>query len=536
MANYNFAHAWNTVAELAPERIAITCGDRRLTYADFHDAATRVAGSLADAGLAAGDKVAIELVNSPEYLAIFYGALLHGCVPVNVNYRYVGAELAYLIENSDAKALFFHDDFAATIDDSLALLEESLHPVLIVRVDRVAQYEASPNIVRYCALIEDADPHFVSGHEPSGDDLIFLYTGGTTGYPKAVMWRNEDLYRALWQMSRPNTEPPAVADTIGKGRAAATTLPACPLMHGTGLFITLSGLAGGGKVVLIDSQRLDPVRTWSDVEREGVAALTIVGDAFARPLIEALDTNPQRWDLSSLRAITSSGVTWSPDCKQALMDHLPGVVMIDSLGASEGVMTRSETRAGDTIQPARFKLSERVVVIADDESLIAPGDDRIGMVGVGGPIPLGYYKDQTKTDQTFRIVDGVRYSVPGDYATVETDGSIILLGRGSACINSGGEKLYPEEIELVVRAHSNVTDCVVVGLPDDRWGEMAVALVVTLEPLEEAALRDHCKATLAGYKVPKRFIELHSMQRSPSGKADYKILRALALDTLEGNS
>ncbi len=534
MSDYSFAQAWNTVAELAGDRIAIACGTRRLTYCEFRDRAHAVASILDDAGLNAGDKVAIELVNTPEYLEVFYGALLLGCVPVNVNYRYVGQELAYLLDNSDAKALIFHDDFAATVRDALQLLAPESQPAVVAMVDHVGTETLVSGAVNYEKLIANANTSFTPSHSPSGDDLMFLYTGGTTGYPKAVMWRCDDLYRALWQMSRPGTEPPQVQDTLRKGRAAATALPACPLMHGTGLFIALSTLSGGGKVVLIDSQRLDAQRTWDEVEREEVAALTIVGDAFARPLIEALDAHPHRWNLATLRAITSSGVTWSPECKRALMAHLPGVVMIDSLGASEGVMTRNESRSGDDIQAASFKLSEKIAVIADDETLITPGDTRVGMVGVGGPIPLGYYKDPDKTAKTFRTVQGTRYSIPGDYATVGQDGTLTLLGRGSACINSGGEKLYPEEIELAIRSHVQVTDCVVVGVPDDRWGEKAVAVVVVAGEISSAILRSYCRSILAGYKVPKHFVMVDTMQRSPSGKADYALLRTVVTQSLEG--
>jgi fatty-acyl-CoA synthase len=301
-------------------------------------------------------------------------------------------------------------------------------------------------------------------------------------------------------------------------------------MHGTGLFITLSTLAGGGTVVLIDTARLDADGVWSAVEREGVRVLTIVGDAFARPLLAALDANPTRWDLSSLTAITSSGVTWSPETKRGLLAHFPHVTLIDSLGASEGIMTRTESRADDDIRPARFALSDRIAVITDDGELVARGDGRVGLLGVGGPIPLGYYKDEAKTAATFRTVAGRRYSIPGDYATVDDDGTITLLGRGSACINTGGEKVYPEEVELAVRSYPGVFDCVVVGVPDERWGEMVVALV---EPaagavLDEAALTVHCRSRLAGYKLPKRFLVLESLARSPAGKADYASLRTLA--------
>ena len=366
--------------------------------------------------------------------------------------------------------------------------------------------------------------------EPSGDDLVFVYTGGTTGSPKAVMWRSDDLYVSLWQMARPGTQPPDVATAMRADKRAATCLPACPLMHGTGLFIALSTLAGGGTVVLLDTPRLDADAVWDAIEREHVQVCTIVGDAFARPLLAALDAAPHRWDLSGLRAITSSGVTWSPQTKRGLLAHLPHVILIDSLGASEGIMTRTETRDGDEIAPARFKASERVVVVTDEGTLVQPGDDVVGMLGVGGAIPLGYYKDPDKTAATFRTVGERRYSIPGDYATVDADGTIRLLGRGSACINTGGEKVYPEEVELALRSHDDVFDCVVVGVPDERWGEKIVALVHARDghTIDADALGAHCRASLAAYKVPKHVVVVESLERSPAGKADYQRLRQLA--------
>jgi fatty-acyl-CoA synthase len=305
-------------------------------------------------------------------------------------------------------------------------------------------------------------------------------------------------------------------------------------MHGTGLFITLSTLSGGGTVVLLDTPRLDAEAVWSAIERERVVVCTIVGDAFARPLLAALDAHSERWDLSSLRAITSSGVTWSPETKRGMLGHFPRVTLIDSLGASEGIMTRTETRATDDIAPARFKASDRVVVVTDDGEIARPGDGKIGLLGVGGPIPLGYYKDPDKSAATFRNVGGRRYSIPGDYATVEADGTIRLLGRGSACINTGGEKVYPEEIELTLRSHPDVFDCVVVGVPDARWGEMVVALVQPRDAvvIDAEKLRAHCHSGLAGYKVPKEMVVLDSLQRSPAGKADYALLRGLAIEAL----
>jgi 3-oxocholest-4-en-26-oate---CoA ligase len=535
VSEFSFARAWQTVAELAPDRTAIVCGERRLSFADFDARANQLAHVLADGGLAPGDKVAIMCVNGPEYLEAFYAAQKLGCAPVNVNYRYVGAELAYLLENSDAAGLVYHDDFAATVAAALGsdapLLLQVTHDGTTAPLDGARDYETA-------LAAASTDPP--TTREPSGDDLIFLYTGGTTGFPKAVMWRSDDLYVALWQMARPGTMPPDVEASVRAGKAPATCLPACPLMHGTGLFIALSTLAGGGTVVLLDSFRLEAELVWDAVERERVAVLTIVGDAFARPLLTALDAAPRRWDLSSLRAITSSGVTWSPETKRGLLAHAPGVTLIDSLGASEGIMTRTETRADDDIAPARFKASDRLVVVTDDGHVARPGDGLIGMLGVGGAIPLGYYKDDDKTAATFRIVDGKRYSIPGDYATVEADGTIRLLGRGSACINSGGEKIYPEEVELVLRAHPDVLDCVVVGVPDERWGEMVVAVLETRgdgdghgdQAADAEALAHHCRSSLAGYKVPKRFVVVASLQRSPAGKADYNLLRGIALDAV----
>jgi 3-oxocholest-4-en-26-oate---CoA ligase len=535
VSDHSFARAWQTVAALAPERIAIVCGDRRLTFGEFDDRAERLAHVLREQGVGPDDKIAIMCVNAPQYMEAFYAAQKLGAVPVNVNYRYVGAELAFLLENSDAVALVFHDDFAATVADALDALAPTQRPRVLLQVAHTGGIDALGGARDYehaVAAVAAQEP--ASTRDPSGDDLIFLYTGGTTGYPKAVMWRSDDLYVSLWQMARPGTEPPDVATSINAGKRAATLLPACPLMHGTGLFIVLSTLSGGGTVVLLDTARLDADGVWAAIEREAVQVCTIVGDAFARPLLSALEADPEAHDLSTLRAITSSGVTWSPETKRGLLALLPNVTLIDSLGASEGIMTRTETRADDDIAPARFKAGERIVVVTDDGDIVRPGDERVGMLGVGGPIPLGYYKDPEKTAATFRTVAGRRYSIPGDYATVDADGTIRLLGRGSACINSGGEKIYPEEVELALRSHPDVFDCVVVGVPDDRWGEMVVALAEFAPgvTVDEAALAAHCRATLAGYKVPKRFVGVESLQRSPAGKADYKLLRNVAEEAL----
>ncbi|HEY6316604.1 MAG TPA: AMP-binding protein, partial [Acidimicrobiia bacterium] len=361
--------------------------------------------------------------------------------------------------------------------------------------------------------------------------------GGTTGMPKGVRWRNDDLYVALWELGRPGTEPPDPVAAARAGKRTGTALPACPLMHGTGLFMAMTTLAGAGTVVLIDETGLDAAGVWSEVEREHVAVLTIVGDVFARPLLAVLDDRPG-FDLSSLRVITSSGVTWSPDTKAGLLAHLPDVTLIDSLGASEGLMSRTASRAGSDLAPARFGVSARVQVL-DEESgePVAPGSGAVGLLAVRGRLPLGYLHDEAKTAATFRTVDGVRYAIPGDYATVDADSTIQLLGRGSACINTGGEKVYPEEVELVVRSHPGVEDVVVVGVPDPRFGEMVVALVVARPGTDaddlEADLVPWCRDRVAGYKRPKRFFVVGSLERSAAGKASYPRLRERAVALVE---
>jgi fatty-acyl-CoA synthase len=447
--------------------------------------------------------------------------------PFNVNYRYVEEELLYLLTDARTRALVYHADFAprvGAIRDRLPDLE------VLIQVADDSGNDLLPGAVDYETVL--ATPAPAAGMPvPSGDDLSMLYTGGTTGMPKGVMWRNDDLYRALWQMGRPGTEPPDPVASARAGKRTGTCLPACPLMHGTGLFIALSTLAGAGTVVLVDSPGLDAALLWAEVERNRVAVLTIVGDVFARPLLDVLDAAPDRYDLGSLRAITSSGVTWSPETKAGLLRHLPDVTLIDSLGASEGLMSRSAATADAQIKPARFAVNDRVRVLDEKSGRpVTPGTDQIGLVAVTGALPLGYYKDEAKTAATFRTYDGVRYSIPGDYGTVDADGTIRLLGRGSACINTGGEKVYPEEVELLLREHAAVGDCLVVGVPDDRYGEMVVALVVAApgHDLDETTLDAFCRGRLSGYKRPKRFFVIDDLERSAAGKANYRTARARA--------
>ena len=531
MSDWNFAAVWDGIAEIVPDRDAVVCGDRRISWSELAARATRLAWYLqAEAGVVPGDRVAIDLTNRPEYVETFYAALKLGCIPVNVNFRYQATELHYLLDNSDAKALVHGPEFAKTARQAAKRIPKPWRPLLL---------EAGEHYERVLAASPPATEW--TARTPTGDDLIFLYTGGTTGMPKGVMWRNDDLYVALWASAHPRApEPPNPYAAARAGKRAATLLPAAPLMHGTGLFATLAALAGSGTVVLIDQQGLDPVLLWDTVARERVQALTIVGDVFARPLLDALRAAPDRWDLSSLRVITSSGVLFSPAVKRGLLERLPGVTIVDSLGASEGLGPRQSARADDhTIAPARFTVDNRIRVV--DEATghdVEPGSEEVGLLAMGGRIPLGYFKDPEKTAATFRTIDGTRYSIPGDYAMVEADGTVKLLGRGSGSINTGGEKVFPEEVEVALRKHPSVFDCVVVGVPDERYGERVIALVQITDGhyLDEPEMLAWCRAQLAGYKTPRRFLFVDSLPRSAAGKAHHRELRALAIQLLADES
>jgi fatty-acyl-CoA synthase len=521
MTGWSYATTWETLAREVPDRLAVVCGDRRLTFGALDRRAERLAHVLAAHGTGAGDAVAISLANRPEYLEAFFAALKLGAAPVNLNYQYVAAELAHVLGDCAARAVVFHADAIDTMRDAVAMVAPA--PAwLLLAVD--GDYEA-----RLAAAPDGPAPR---ARPPSGDDRLFLYTGGTTGRPKGVVWRVEDYYLQGWEAARPGTEPPDPAVAMRAGKRAATLLPASPLVHATALGMATATLNGGGTVVLRDEQRLDAAALWHLVARERVAVMSIVGETFARPLLDALDLDDVHvLALSSLRAIVSSGMAFTPATKQALLDRLPGLTIVDTLGASEAMITRSTvTRDGASV-PTTFAAKENVRVLTDEGRDVIPGSGEDGVLAVAGRLPLGYHHDDAATARMFREVDGVRYATPGDRARVLADGSIELLGRGSACINTGGEKVYPEEVEQVLRGHPAVLDAAVVGVPDARWGEMVTALVEVAPGCTiDDSLREHARDHLAGYKVPKRFLAVDSLPRTVAGKPDYRRLRALALE------
>jgi len=529
----HFASAWEVIADTVPDRTALICDGHARTWRQFDDRAARVARVLTEHGLGPDSKVGIYLHNCNEYLEAQHGAFkIRGC-PINVNYRYKADELVYLLDNADVEAVVFQGCYAMRLWEVRHQLPKLK---LLIQVDDHTELLLD-GAVDYEAAIARADPMPRISRDPA--DVYMLYTGGTTGLPKGVMYPGGEFCAALTgmgAMARGLAPPTSLAELpayIRQVEAPPRSLAACPLMHGTGMWIgSMLPLLAGGSVVTTARLGLDPHVLWGLVEEHAVSDLVIVGDAFARPLLAALDEGERRgnpYDLSSLKQILSSGVMWSTETKEGLLRH-HDMVLNDLMGSTEGSMGGSVMSRGNRAATGKFQLNDGVKVITDDGRLVEPGSGDIGKVATSTFVPLGYYKDPVKTAETFREIDGVRYSFPGDYATVEADGSITLLGRGSVCINTAGEKVFPEEVEEALKRHPAIFDSLVVGVPDERFGERVVA-VASYQPGEhcdEAALIDFAREHLAGYKLPKRVLFVEHVQRAPNGKADYKWARQVA--------
>lgn len=530
----NFASIWEGFADACPDADAAAHGGELRSWGEFDDRAARLAEGLRTHGVSRHDTVALYLFNGFEYLEAEYATFKNRAVPCNVNYRYLADELTYLLSNSEATVVFFDHTLADRV-----LEAQQRCPKLRLLV-QVGGHEVIAGAVGY----ED----LVSGHDPaarinrSGDDLWFLYTGGTTGNPKAVMWRHRDLIANMGaHYSVLNRKVPE--DVVGAVDAAlelharrrvTRLLAAAPLMHGTSGISALQFLTQGGMVATLDGRSFNAEELWKRVADLRLTMLTIVGDAFARPMLSALDTAVaagRPYDLSSLHQILSSGVMWSNESKQAFLSH-KDLTLLDSLGSSEAVGFASQiSRRGEgTTATARFSLGPDTSVLGDDDRPVIPGSGEVGRLANGGAIPLGYFNDPVKTAETFPTIDGRRWSIPGDYATVDIDGTITLLGRGSVCINSGGEKIYPEEVEEALKSHPSVRDANVVGLPDERWGQ-AVTAVLSIEDghdVSDAEIVAHTRRRIAAYKSPKRLFRVPEIERSPNGKSDYKWARSVA--------
>ena len=539
MSGWNYADVFEAVAAGAGDRPCQIQGDRTVTWSEFDRRANALAADLLEAGLGHQAKVAAYLQNGPEYLETYVGAFKAGLAPVNTNYRYGPDEIVYLFDNADAEAVVFHASFT----ELLSGVRDRLTKVKRWYVVADETCEGPEWAVPYESAVEAGADRVVAPWGRSGDDLLLLYTGGTTGMPKGVMWRQDDLFNVLGAGGQPLLGFAPVAE-LGEltARVAAmesqpVALVACPLMHGTGQFSAFITMALGGAVATLPSRTFSPAELWNEVERHGVTSVVIVGQAFAGPLLEELDANAAAYDLSKVQMMSSSGVMWSQENKDGLLRHLPHAYLFDSLGSSEAVgLGGSVSGAGAAASTAKFALGPTCAVFMEDGTRVEAGSGEQGMVAVSGFIPLGYYKDEVKSAQTFRTYEGVRWSVPGDWAEVEADGSLKLLGRGSVCINTGGEKVFPEEVEEALKTHASVRDAVAIGVPDPRFGERICA-VVEFEPGSEAdleALAGHVREKLAPYKAPRDLVIVETIGRAPNGKVDYKRLKNLAIDRLGG--
>ena len=537
--NLDFASVWETISDIIPDNDALICGEEVVSWKEYDLRSSKIATALSEAGLSSNSKAGLYLNNSNEYLICQNAIFKVGGCPINVNYRYVEEELIYLLENSDSEAVFYH----ACYGERIKRISNSL-PNIKVWIEISDGTKSQFNdCLHYENLIAEMNPMDRIYRDP--ETIYMLYTGGTTGMPKGVMYKQGEfliyLFRTLKAMGYDVPEDlNNLTERIkeqDKDNNFIKSLVGCPLMHGTGMWLgAFLPLNLGGTVITTPNLGFDANQLWSQVEDKGVTNIVIVGDAFAKPMLNALDIakktgNP--FDIESVRTIISSGVMWSEEVKNGLLEH-HDMQLMDTMGSTEGGMGSSVSTRDNPPKTAKFSINPGVIILADDGETLEPGSDKVGLIGTSGLVPEGYYKDEKKSAQTFKEIDGVRYSFPGDYAKYEQDGTITLLGRGSNCINSAGEKIYPEEVEEAIKRNDEVFDCLVVGLPDEKFGQKVIAVVSLVKDadISETKLLEATREFIAGYKLPKGIIFKDVVQRAPNGKADYKWAKDIANENL----
>ncbi len=525
----NFGDILDAIAPVLPaDAPAFIHGERIVTWPEADRLSNNLARGMLKRGAQTGDKVAFYMRNCPEYMltlaACFKARLTH----VNVNYRYTPDEVWCIFDNSDATVVVYGEEFR----DAIQQIKDRL-PKVKAWIEVTAGAPA-PFAETFDKVANEGDGKPL-GIERSVDDMLFIYTGGTTGMPKGVMWTHGDMREISDAAARklgpvPST-PAELAERIKQTGPGPRVLPAPPLMHGTGLLTAFFAMLSGGCVITLTHPSFNPEELLMAIDKHKPRSMSIVGDSFAKPMLNAMNANPGKYDLSSMFAITSSGVMWSQEVKQGLLEHMPQAVLSDGFSSSEAIgMGSSITTKAGVAPTAKFTIGERAKVIDENDNFIEPGSETPGLLALGPPNPLGYYKDDEKTARTFRTIQGVRYSIPGDYCLVGKDGTITLLGRGNACINTAGEKVFPEEVEEALKTHESIEDALVIGVPDEKWGQSITGVVVLADgaTLNEEALRQHVRAKLAGYKTPKRVILADASLRASNGKADYKAAREAA--------
>lgn len=537
MTDFNIGTVHETVAAVVPDRECIVWRDRRLTYRDVTDRSRRLASYLHRAGLGAHterselngwesgqDHVALYLYNGNEYLEGMLGAFKARVAPFNVNYRYVAEELRYLFQDGRPRAIVYHASFAPLLAEVLPQLPDV---AVLLQVADESGEALLPGAVDYEEALASVEPE-LPPVETSPDDLYLLYTGGTTGMPKGVAWRQDDIFMGAMGGRQIGTWQEFTSyEEIAQAAQASNGLrmmPTPPFMHGASQWAAFICMTGGGTIVVQDTTRhLDPVDVWSTVAREGVQSLTVVGDALARPLIDELERGD--YDVSSLVGFGNGGAPLNPALKQRLLDLLPNLFVSDSVGSSETGAQATHLSTKDGVSTGTFMPGPGAVVVSEDMTrLLEPGHEGMGWLAQTGHVPLGYLHDEAKTKRTFPVIDGVRYAVPGDRAIWLADGQIELLGRDAVTINSGGEKIFAEEVEKAIAGHPAVRDVICVGRPSERWGNEVVALVQLADgrSATQDELAQHASAHVARYKLPKAWLFLDEIRRSPAGKADYR--------------
>jgi 3-oxocholest-4-en-26-oate---CoA ligase len=517
---FNLADLIEHSVDLMGDRVAVVCGDSRVTFAELEARANRLAHHLADNGVTRESHVGIYAYNSIAWIEAMVAAFKLRAVPININYRYTADELRYIFDNADLVALVHQRRFSPLVREVLPDAPLIKH-VVVIEDGTDEPFDGT----QYEAALASGSPDR-EFEERSDDDIYILYTGGTTGMPKGVVYRHEDVWRVLgggidFQTSERITDEWFQAKRGQEAGGPGVSLSTAPLMHGAAQWTTLGSLFNGNTVVLLP--KFDPHDVWRLVEREKVNTVAIIGDAMARPMIEAFQEGG--YDTSSLLAIASTAAVFSPSVKEQYLELLPNVVLTEAIGATEtgfSGMTMHQKGATNDGGP-RVNIGPDTIVIDDDGKPVGPGSGVIGRIARSGNVPIGYYKDPEKSATTFVVIGGVRYAIPGDYARVEEDGSVTLLGRGSVCINSGGEKIFPEEVEGALKSHPDVFDAIVVGVPDERFGQRVTA-VVQPRPGKEPTLDEldaHCRTKIAGYKVPRELLLVDEVRRQPSGKPDY---------------
>ena len=535
--NLDFASVWEMISDIIPENDALVSGTEVVSWKDYDLMSSKIATALTQAGLSANSKAGLYLNNSNEYLIAQNAIFKIGGVPINVNYRYVAEELIYLLDNSDSEAVFYHACYSSRIKE----ISKSL-PNVKAWIEIPDGTDSNfTGALKYDELLDKCEPMERIHRDPN--TIYMLYTGGTTGMPKGVMYKQGEflvfLFRTLKAMGYDVPEDINNLEerihNFKKDNTFIKSLIGCPLMHGTGMWLgAFLPLLLGGTAITSKNLGFDADQLWTQVEDTKTTNIVIVGDAFAKPMLDALDRANQMgkpYDLSSVKVIISSGVMWSEEVKNGLLKH-HDMQLMDTMGSTEGGMGSSVSSRDNPPTTAKFSINPGVIIIADDGEILEPGSEKIGLIGTSGLVPVGYYKDEKKSAETFREVDGVRYSFPGDYAKLEEDGTITLLGRGSNCINSAGEKIYPEEVEEAIKRNNEVFDCLVVGVDDARFGQKVVA-VVSIEQeksIDEQSLVEATRKFIAGYKLPKEIIFVDEVQRAPNGKANYKWAKSVAVE------